>query len=94
MSEVSTYSRIRALGTRLGKGWQLSTIYTAISGRPFVFSRTAALILQDRGYRGSIRATMMVFRLFITPRNPDAYVAIVPNQFTVPLHGNARQLTP
>ena len=31
----TTFPQFPHLGERLGKGWQLSTIYTAISGRPF-----------------------------------------------------------
>jgi hypothetical protein len=62
------------LGQRLGKGWQLSTIYTAISGRPF----SALLSGNDGTGQGligdSIRASWDGTPIRYNTRNPDTYV--------------------
>jgi carboxypeptidase family protein/TonB-dependent receptor-like protein len=64
---------ISFLGQRLGKGWQLSTIYTAISGRPF----SALLSGTDGSGQGlvgdSIRAAWDGTPLHYSTRNPDSY---------------------
>jgi len=65
---------IRPLGKRLGDGWQLSTIFTAISGRPF----TPLLSGTDDSGQGligaSIRAAYDGSPIQYNPRNPDNYV--------------------
>ncbi|MGH9501506.1 MAG: carboxypeptidase regulatory-like domain-containing protein [Terriglobales bacterium] len=57
----------------IGRGWQISTIYTAISGRPF-----SALINGDTSGQGlsstSLRASYDGSPIHYNYRNPDAYV--------------------
>jgi hypothetical protein len=62
------------IGKKLGSGWQISTIYTAISGRPFT-----ALIggsdFSGQGLTGSsIRPSWDGTRVVYNTRNPDNYV--------------------
>lgn len=79
---------IRPLGTRLGDGWQLSTIFTAISGRPFSVFKNGGSDPSGQGLSGSaIRADYNGGPIIYHPRNPDQYVQIVPGQFTVPAAG-------
>jgi hypothetical protein len=65
----------------LGRGWQISTIYTAISGRPFT-----PLISGDPSGQGlsstSLRASYDGSPIQYNYRNPDAYV--VENYITDP----------
>jgi hypothetical protein len=65
---------IRALGKYAGKGWKLSTIFTAISGRPF----TPLLSGNDPTGQGlignSIRPAYDGTPLHYNTRNPDAYI--------------------
>jgi outer membrane receptor protein involved in Fe transport len=65
---------IPQLGQRLGRGWEISTIYTAISGRPF----TALLSGSDPSGQGltgsSIRAAWDGTPIHYNTRNPDQYV--------------------
>jgi carboxypeptidase family protein/TonB-dependent receptor-like protein len=62
------------VGKRLGAGWQMSTIYTAISGRPF----SALLTGNDSSGQGlvgdSIRAAWDGTPIRYNTRNPDYYV--------------------
>ncbi len=79
---------IHALGSRLGSGWQLSTIFTAISGKPFSVFKNGGSDPSGQGLRGSsIRDDYDGSPIVYNTRNPDAYVAIVPNQFTIPNAG-------
>ena len=71
---VYSLPTIPLLGRFAGKGWQLSTIYTAISGRPF----TVLLSGNDPTGQGlignSIRANYDGTPIHYNTRNPDAYV--------------------
>jgi hypothetical protein len=80
---VYTLFGIPHLGERLGKGWMISTIYTAISGRPF------SVLLSGNESSGqgllgnSIRAAWDGTPVHYNTRNPDNYVAetyTAPNQ--------------
>jgi len=85
---------IPAVGKRLGEGWQLSTIYTGISGKPFSVFKNDGSDPSGQGLRGSsIRDDYNGSPIVYNTRNPDAYVAIVPGQFTVPNDnvGNSRR---
>jgi hypothetical protein len=74
VSGVYALPKIRSLGTRFGAGWQISTIFTAISGRPF----TPILGGADTSGQGlignSIRPEWDGTRIKYNSRNPDAYV--------------------
>jgi hypothetical protein len=66
---------IRPLGTRLGGGWQLSTIFTAISGRPFTPLLAGSSEHSGQGLVGdSIRASWDGSPIHYQTRNPDNYV--------------------
>ena len=81
---------IHALGGRLGNGWQLSTVYTGVSGRPIGVFKNGSGDPSGQGLTGAaIRANYDGSRIVYNTRNPDAYVAIVPDQFTVPGAGTA-----
>ena len=85
---VYSMPTVHGLGTRIGGGWQLSTIYTAISGKPFSVFKNGGSDPSGQGLRGtSIRDDYDGSPIIYNTRNPDAYVAIVPNQFTVPAAG-------
>jgi len=92
---VYSWPTIRPLGTRLGGGWQLSTIYTALSGKPFSVFKNGGSDPSGQGLRGSsIRDNYDGSPIIYNTRNPDAYVAMVPDQFTVPdpgTVGNSRR---
>jgi len=79
----------------LGGGWQLSTIYTALSGKPFSVFKNGGSDPSGQGLRGSsIRDNYDGSPIIYNTRNPDAYVAMVPDQFTVPdpgTVGNSRR---
>jgi hypothetical protein len=66
--------KFRMLGDRFGNGWQISTIFTAISGRPF----TPILGGADTSGQGlignSIRPEWDGTKIHYNTRNPDAYV--------------------
>jgi hypothetical protein len=74
VSGVYAMPKFRRLGNRFGDGWQISTIFTAISGRPF----TPILGGPDTSGQGlignSIRPEWDGTRIQYNPRNPDAYV--------------------
>ncbi len=74
VSGVYELPKIRQFGTRLGSGWQISTIFTAISGRPF----TPILGGADTSGQGlignSIRPEWDGTPIKYNPRNPDNYV--------------------
>jgi hypothetical protein len=86
---------IRTLGERLGSGWQLSTIYTGISGRPFSVFKNGGSERSGQGLTGaSIRADYDGSPIQYSTRNPDQYVAQIDGQFTAPgdgLVGNSRR---
>jgi hypothetical protein len=85
---VYSFPAVHALGTRLGDGWQLSTIYTAISGRPFSVFVNGGTEASGQGLTGaSIRADYNGSPIVYNTRNPDHYVANIDGQFTDPPNG-------
>ena len=83
VSGLYSFFEIPHLGQRLGNGWKISTIYTALSGRPF-----GALLSGNessgQGLLGSsIRASWDGTPVHYNTRNPDKYVVetyTAPNQ--------------
>ncbi len=72
---VYSVPAIPHLGERAGKGWQLSTIYTAISGRPFTALLASSSDPSGQGLVGSsIRAAYDGSPVVYQTRNPDQYV--------------------
>lgn len=66
---------IPGLGERLGKGWQISTIYTAISGRPFSVLLGGGADPTGQGLSGSsIRASWDGTPVHYNTRDPLQYV--------------------
>jgi hypothetical protein len=66
---------IHALGKFAGEGWQLSTIFTAISGRPFTPVLSGGGDPSGQGLIGdSIRPSWDGTPIQYQTRNPDAYV--------------------
>lgn len=87
-SGVYAMPTIRALGSRLGAGWQLSTIYTAISGRMFSVFKNGSSDPSGQGLRGSsIREDYNGSPIVYNTRDPDNYVAQISGQFTDPVDG-------
>jgi hypothetical protein len=84
VSGVYELPSIRPLGHWLGKGWEISTIFTAISGRPF----TPILGGNDTSGQGlignSIRPEWDGSPVRYDTRNPDAYVQETYTQPTQP----------
>ena len=75
VSGVYSFPTIPHLGERLGKGWQLSTIYTAISGRPFSVLLGGGADPSGQGLSGSsIRAAWDGTPVKYNTRNPAQYV--------------------
>lgn len=67
---------IPGLGQRLGKGWQISTIYTGISGRPFTVLLGGNSDPTGQGMNGaSVRAAWDGTPVQYSTRNPDQYLA-------------------
>lgn len=73
---VYSFPRFRPLGHFIGDGWQLSSIYTALSGRPFsVLVGTAGPDPSGQGLDGNgIRAAWDGTPIHYNTRNPDNYV--------------------
>jgi hypothetical protein len=67
----------------LGKGWEFSTIFTALSGRPFTAS-----VNRDRSGQNfdNVRADCSGEAVQYNTRNPDHYIAN-PEIFSVPANG-------
>ena len=75
VSGVYSLPVIPHLGERLGKGWQLSTILTAISGRPFSVLLGGGADPSGQGLSGSsIRASWDGTPVKYNTRNPAQYV--------------------
>ncbi|HEY7099256.1 MAG TPA: TonB-dependent receptor [Terriglobales bacterium] len=75
VSGVYAFPRIPHLGERLGNGWQLSTIFTAISGRPFSVLLGGGSDPSGQGLSGSsIRASWDGTPVQYNTRNPSQYV--------------------
>jgi hypothetical protein len=72
---VYSFAPIPHLGEYVGKGWQLSTIYTAISGRPFSALVGPGADPSGQGLDGNaIRAAWDGTPIKYNTRNPDQYV--------------------
>jgi hypothetical protein len=72
---VYSLPTIPHVGERLGKGWQLSTIYTAISGRPFSVLLGGGADPSGQGLSGSsIRASWDGSPVQYNTRNPSQYI--------------------
>jgi len=85
---VYSVPTMRALGKRLGGGWQLSSIYTAISGKPFSVFKNGGSDPSGQGLTGTaLRDDYDGSPIVYNTRDPNHYVAIVANQFTVPVPG-------
>lgn len=75
VSGVYSLPGIPHLGERLGKGWQLSTIYTAISGRPFSVLLGSGGDPSGQGLTGiAIRGAWDGTPVKYNTRNPAQYV--------------------
>jgi hypothetical protein len=76
VSGVYELPDIPHLGRFAGKGWQLSTIYTALSGHPFSVFKNGASDPSGQGLSGSsIRGTFNGDPVVIQSRNVNAYVS-------------------
>jgi hypothetical protein len=75
VSGVYLFPVVPHLGERFGKGWQISTIYTAISGRPFSVLLGSSADPSGQGLSGSsIRAAWDGTAVHYNTRNPSQYV--------------------
>ncbi len=73
---VYSLPKINKLGKWVGGGWQLSTIFTAISGRPYSLLLGGGSDPSGQGLTGSaIRAAWDGAPLHYNTRNPDEYVS-------------------
>jgi len=73
---VYSFPDFNKLGKWAGRGWQLSTIFTAISGRPFTALLPGGKDPSGQGLVGnSIRAAWDGSPIHYNTRNPDFYVA-------------------
>ena len=69
------FPTFQRLGKYAGKGWQLSTIFTAISGRPITVIAGGGTDTSGQGLDGdSIRANWDGTPIKYNTRNPDAYI--------------------
>jgi hypothetical protein len=75
ISGVYAFPDIPKLGKYAGKGWQLSTIFIATSGRPFTPILGSSVDTSGQGLDGgSIRAAWDGTPIHYNTRNPDNYV--------------------
>ncbi len=75
VSGVYSFPTLPHMNERLGKGWQLSTIFTAISGRPFSVLLGGGADPSGQGLSGSsIRASWDGTPVKYNTRNPNQYV--------------------
>jgi hypothetical protein len=73
---VYSFPTIPKAGKYLGKGWQLSTIFTALSGRPFTVIAGGGVDPSGQGLNGdSIFGAYDGTPIKYSTRNPDNYVA-------------------
>jgi hypothetical protein len=76
---------VHKLGDRLGQGWQLSTIYTALAGKPFSVFKNGSSDPSGQGLAGSsIRDNFDGGPIVYNTRNPDHYVVA---SFSIPTSG-------
>jgi hypothetical protein len=79
---VYSFPNIPGLGKYLGNGWEISTIYTGLTGRPFSALLGGGSDLSGQGLTsGSIRADWDGTPIRYNKRNPDQYVN---ESFTAP----------
>jgi hypothetical protein len=72
---VYSFPTVPRAGKYVGKGWQLSTIVTAISGRPFTAIAGGGADISGQGLDGnSSRAAWDGTPIHYNTRNPDNYV--------------------
>lgn len=82
VSGVYEFPDIPHLGRVAGKGWQLSTIYTALSGHPFSVFKNGGSDPSGQGLTGtSIRGSFSGAPIVIQTRNTINYVS---NSFNIP----------
>jgi hypothetical protein len=75
LSGVYEIPAIRYFGERMGKGWQIGTVYTALSGRPFTAILGGGSEGSGQGLIGnSIRSSWDGKPVHYNTRNPDNYV--------------------
>ena len=75
ISGVYDIPSVRFLGERMGRGWQIGTVYTAISGRPFSAILGGGSEHSGQGLIGnSIRASWDGTPVHYNTRNPDNYI--------------------
>jgi hypothetical protein len=75
VSGVYNFPAIPHFGERLGKGWAISTVYTALTGRPFSAVLSGGSEGSGQGLIGrSIRAAWDGTPVRYNTRNPDNYV--------------------
>lgn len=75
VSGVYTLPAIPHLGNRLGKGWTISTIFTALSGRPFSVLLGSGNDPSGQGLSGaSIRAAWDGTPIHYNSRDPNHYI--------------------
>jgi hypothetical protein len=75
VSGVYEIPGIHFLGKLAGNGWQLSTIYTAIGGRPVGVFKNGGSDPSGQGLTGSaLRADAAITPIVYNSRNPDHYV--------------------
>jgi hypothetical protein len=73
---VYAFPDIPHAGRYVGKGWQIGTIFTAISGRPFTAILSGGTEHSGQGLGGSsIRASYDGSPIHYNTRNPDQYIA-------------------
>jgi hypothetical protein len=85
VSGVYELPTVPHLGSLAGKGWQLSTIYTALSGHPFSVFKDGGSDPSGQGLTGSdIRASYSGAPIVIQTRNTTNYVS---DSFVTPVTG-------
>jgi hypothetical protein len=85
ISGVYDVPSIRPLGHFVGSGWQLSTIYTALTGHPFSVFKNGSADPSGQGLSGgSIRGSFNGDPIVIQTRNTTGYVS---DSFVTPLAG-------
>jgi hypothetical protein len=79
---VYEFPSIRPLGHFVGNGWQLSTVYTALTGHPFSVFKNGGSDPSGQGLSGtSIRGSFNGDPVVVNDRSTTAYVS---NSFMIP----------
>jgi hypothetical protein len=94
ISGVYDFPTLPAVPKAIGKGWALSTVFTAIGGRPFTPLVGGSRDFSGQGLNGNaIRAQWDGTPIQYNPRDPDHYIGN-PEVFSIPAVGtvgNARR---